>query len=78
DSYFALRDFPFGPEIFGVNLDLSLGHWAADALLAIFFFLTGLELKKEFVIGDLRRFKTAVVPVTAAFGGVLVPALFYT
>ncbi|MGR6901164.1 Na+/H+ antiporter NhaA [Glutamicibacter sp. BSL13] len=78
DSYFALRDFHFGPEIFGVNLDLSLGHWAADALLAIFFFLTGLELKKEFVIGDLRRFKTAVVPVTAAFGGVLVPALFYT
>lgn len=78
DSYFALRDLKFGPELFGVDLELSLGHWAADALLAIFFFLTGLELKKEFVIGDLRRFKSAVVPVTAAFGGVLVPALIFT
>lgn len=77
ESYFALRDYKFGPEIFGVNLELSLGHWAADALLAIFFFLTGLELKKEFVIGDLRHFKTAIVPVSAAFGGVLVPALIY-
>lgn len=77
DSYFALRDFSFGPEIFGVDLELSLGHWAADALLAIFFFLTGLELKKEFAIGDLRHFKTAVVPVSAAFGGVLVPALIF-
>ena len=77
ESYFALRDFKFGPELFGVNLELSIGHWAADALLAIFFFLVGLELKKEFAIGDLKNFKTAVVPVAAAFGGVLVPALIY-
>ncbi|WP_313813251.1 Na+/H+ antiporter NhaA [Glutamicibacter sp.] len=77
DSYFALRDFHFGPTIFGVDLNLSLGHWSADALLAVFFFLTGLELKKEFVIGDLRNVKTALVPVTAAFGGVLVPALIF-
>lgn len=77
DSYFALRDFSFGPTIFGVDLNLSLGHWAADALLAVFFFLTGLELKKEFVIGDLHNIKTALVPVTAAFGGVIVPALIF-
>jgi len=78
DSYFALRDFHFGPTLFGVDLNLSIGHWAADALLAVFFFLTGLELKKEFVIGDLHNIKTAAVPVTAAFGGVLVPALIFT
>lgn len=77
DTYFALRDFHIGFEIFGIDLDLSLGHWAADGLLAVFFFLVGLELKKEFIAGDLRDFKRAVVPVAAAFGGVLVPALIF-
>lgn len=77
DSYFALRDIHFSVPIPGLTLDLSLGHWASDGLLAVFFFLTGLELKKEFVIGDLRNFSHAIVPVTAAFGGVLVPALIF-
>ncbi|HCJ48486.1 MAG TPA: Na+/H+ antiporter NhaA [Microbacterium sp.] len=75
DSYFALRDFRVGYEPW--HLELSLGAWAADGLLAIFFFLVGLELKRELVVGDLRRFSTAVVPVTAAVGGVAVPALIY-
>ena len=77
DSYFALRDFTIGFEVFGIDLNLSLGHWAADGLLAVFFFLVGLELKKEFVAGDLRDVKRAIVPVAAAFGGVLVPALIF-
>ncbi|WP_418908589.1 Na+/H+ antiporter NhaA [Glutamicibacter endophyticus] len=79
ESYFALRDFHLGVdfESIGLHLDLSLGHWAADALLAVFFFLTGLELKKEFVVGDLKDMKTAAVPVAAAFGGVIVPALIF-
>ncbi|GAA4373657.1 Na+/H+ antiporter NhaA [Paeniglutamicibacter cryotolerans] len=76
-AYFALRDFHIGFEIAGIDLNLSLGHWAADGLLAVFFFLVGLELKKEFVAGDLRDFKRAVVPVAAAFGGVLVPAVIF-
>ncbi|GAB3521567.1 Na+/H+ antiporter NhaA [Arthrobacter monumenti] len=76
DSYFALRDFTFGPE--SLHLNLSVGAWAADGLLAVFFFLAGLELKREFVAGDLRRFNKAIVPVTAAFGGVAVPAIIYT
>lgn len=54
EGYFALRDFRFGYEPW--HLELSLGAWAADGLLAIFFFLVGLELKKEFVAGDLRSF----------------------
>src|ERR687889_120605 len=75
ESYFALRDFKIGYEPW--HLDLSLGAWAADGLLAIFFFLVGLELKREFVAGDLRQLNKSVVPVAAAAGGVLVPALIY-
>lgn len=73
--FFALRDFRIGPESLG--LDLTVGTWASDGLLAIFFFMTGLELKREFVEGALSRFSTAIVPVAAAFGGVAVPALIY-
>lgn len=76
DSYFAMRDFEFGYEPW--HLRLSVGEWASDGLLAVFFFLTGLELKREFVAGDLRRISRAIVPVAAAFGGVVVPALVYT
>ncbi|GAB3616497.1 Na+/H+ antiporter NhaA [Okibacterium endophyticum] len=75
DGYFALRDFEIGYEPW--HLRLSLGQWASDGLLAIFFFLVGLELKREFVAGDLRQPGKAIVPVAAAFGGVLVPALIY-
>ena len=75
DSYFALRDYRIGYEPW--HLRLSLGTWAADGLLAVFFFLVGLELKREFVAGDLREFSKALVPVAAAVGGVIVPALIY-
>lgn len=75
DSYFALRDFKIGYEPW--HLELSLGAWAADGLLAIFFFLVGLELKREFVAGDLRQFSKSVVPIAAAAGGVAVPAVIY-
>ncbi|HWV50594.1 MAG TPA: Na+/H+ antiporter NhaA [Microbacterium sp.] len=75
DSYFAIRDFEVGYEPW--HLKLSLGAWAADGLLAIFFFLVGLELKREFVAGDLRSPATAIVPVVAAIGGVAVPAVLY-
>ena len=75
ESYFALRDLKIGYEPW--HLQLSLGAWAADGLLAIFFFLVGLELKREFVAGDLRQLNKSIVPVTAAVGGVVVPALIY-
>ena len=65
DSYFALRDLKFGYEPW--HLELSLGAWAADGLLAIFFFLVGLELKREFVAGDLREIKKSIVPAFRYF-----------
>ena len=75
DGYFAVRDFRIGPE--ALHLNLTLGTWAADGLLAIFFFVAGLELKREFVAGDLRNPARAVVPIAAAVGGVIIPALFF-
>jgi len=75
DSYIALRDFRVGPA--ALHLDLTLGTWAADGLLAIFFFVVGLELKREFVAGDLRDPRRAALPILAAVGGMVVPALVY-
>lgn len=75
-TYDALRDAELGPQ--ALHLHLSVGAWAADGLLAIFFFVAGLELKREFVAGDLRNPSRAAVPVAAAVGGVAVPALLYT
>jgi NhaA family Na+:H+ antiporter len=56
---------------------LDLEHWGADGALTLFFFVAGLELKREFVVGSLRRPADALVPVTAAICGVAVPALLY-
>jgi len=78
DAYASLRDTVVGPsDLFGLHLDLTLGTWAADGLLAIFFFVAGLELKREFVAGDLRDPRKAALPVAAAVGGMAAPALFY-
>ncbi len=75
ESYAALRDFTVGPA--ALHLDLSLGTWAADGLLAIFFFVVGLELKREFVAGDLRDPRRAALPILAAVAGMVVPALLF-
>ncbi|GAA5140488.1 Na+/H+ antiporter NhaA [Nocardioides marinquilinus] len=74
-SYADLRDLTVGPA--SLHLDLSLATWAADGLLAIFFFVAGLELKREFVAGDLRDPRRAALPVAAAVGGMAVPALIF-
>lgn len=76
DDYFALRDLKIGPSA-PLHLDLSIGKWAADGLLAVFFFVAGLELKREFVAGDLRDPRQAAVPVAAAACGVIIPAIVY-
>jgi NhaA family Na+:H+ antiporter len=75
DGYNALADTVVGPA--AAHLDLSLADWAKDGLLTIFFFTVGLELKREMVVGQLRRFASAVVPVVAAAGGMAVPAALY-
>jgi len=75
-SYEAVLDFHVGPAALG--LDLSLQHWAADGLLAVFFFVAGIELKRELVAGDLRDPRAAALPVVAALCGMAVPALVYT
>ncbi|KQP27696.1 Na+/H+ antiporter NhaA [Aeromicrobium sp. Leaf272] len=75
DTYAQVRDTVIGPA--SLHLDLSIGAWAADGLLAIFFFVVGLELKREFVAGDLRDPSRAAVPIVAAIGGMATPALIY-
>jgi len=75
DSYESLRETTVGPS--ALHLDLTLGTWAADGLLAIFFFVAGLELKREFVEGELREPRRAAMPVVAAIGGMLLPAAIY-
>ena len=64
----------------GINsfgLKLSVHHWINDALMAIFFFFVTLEIKREFIQGELSNFKQALLPIIAAVGGMVVPALFY-
>ncbi|MGW7436278.1 Na+/H+ antiporter NhaA [Streptomyces sp. NPDC054849] len=75
ESYASVGSFHIGPASLG--LDLSLQHWAADGLLAVFFFVAGIELKRELVAGDLRDAKAAALPVIAAVCGMAVPALVY-
>jgi len=74
-AYFAVRDLTFGPQL--LHLHLSVAQWAGDGLLAIFFFVAGLELKREFVAGDLRDPRRAALPVAAALGGMVLPALIF-
>ena len=76
EAYTALSQVQIGPA--SLHLDLTLATWAADGLLAIFFFVAGLELKREFVAGDLREPSRALLPVAAAVGGMIAPALIYT
>ncbi|WP_406451643.1 Na+/H+ antiporter NhaA [Streptomyces sp. NBC_00876] len=74
-SYSAVSQFHFGPGALGLHL--SVAHWAADGLLAVFFFVAGVELKRELVAGELRDPKAAVLPVVAALCGMAVPAVVY-
>jgi NhaA family Na+:H+ antiporter len=74
-GYHGIRDAGIGPA--WADLHLTVGEWASDGLLAVFFFVTGLELKQEFLTGALRRPQDALVPVLAACGGVATPALLY-
>lgn len=83
----ALANTPWAPTLHSVRdfhpfsawsgFDLSLGHWVTDGLLAIFFFLAAIELRHELTHGELNSPRKALVPVLAAIGGVIVPALIF-
>lgn len=75
EGYDALRGLTFGPEWLHARLDLAT--WAADGLLAIFFYVVGLEVKREFVLGELSDLRAALLPVVAALGGMVLPALLF-
>jgi len=75
EAYSSLSHTVVGPH--ALHLDLTLAQWATDGLLAVFFFVVGLELARELTVGELRRPATAAVPIVAAVGGMLVPALLY-
>lgn len=76
ESYQDVVDFRIGPA--ALHLDLSVAAWAADGLLAVFFFVAGLELKREMVVGELANPATAVLPIVGAVCGMAAPALVYT
>ena len=61
-----------------LNLNMSLHHWINDGLMAVFFFVIGLELKREIVAGELSKPKNAILPIIAGIGGMIFPALLYT
>lgn len=69
-------EFTIGTERFGITE--SLRHWVNDGLMALFFFIVGLEIKREVLVGDMRSPRLAALPISAAVGGVVVPALVYS
>ena len=70
EAYFSLGFAKF-------KIKLTVLHWINDVLMAIFFFLVSLEIKREFIQGELSNPKQALLPIIGAVGGMLIPALFY-
>lgn len=75
EGFQNLLDKNIGTDIFGLRYPLSI--WVNDGLMAVFFLLVGLEIKREIVEGELSSFKSASLPIVAALGGMIVPALIY-
>lgn len=78
ESYFQVWEIPITIGAPGFGLTETLHHWINDGLMAIFFFLVGLEIKRELLIGELASVRRAALPIAAALGGMLVPAAIYT
>ncbi|HOY70354.1 MAG TPA: Na+/H+ antiporter NhaA [Methylotenera sp.] len=77
DAYQHLIHTPVTLAIGGWGIDMSLHHWVNDGLMALFFFVVGLELKREMMVGELSNIRHAALPVVAAIGGMVMPALIY-
>ena len=76
-EFHAFWKYPLSVGFGDNEISKSLHHWINDGLMAVFFFVVGLELKREIVGGELRDPKNALLPILAAIGGMLIPALFY-
>ena len=77
DSYVALWKTKFGFDVNGVFIGMSLEHWINDVLMAFFFLVVGLEIKREVLFGELAGFKRAALPIIAALGGMIGPGIIY-
>lgn len=78
ESYHHLWHTYVKIDVSGVGLNYSLHHWINDGLMVIFFFVVGLEIKRELLVGELSSVKKAALPIAAALGGMIFPALIYT
>ena len=77
DTYAGLWKTQFGFSINGTFIGMSLEHWINDVLMAFFFLVVGLEIKREVLFGELAGFKRAALPIIAALGGMVGPGLIY-
>ncbi len=77
DAYHRVLETTFAIGVPGFGLSMSLHHWINDGVMALFFFVIGLELKREILVGELANLKQAVFPIIAAIGGMVVPVLVY-
>ncbi|HEX5397296.1 MAG TPA: Na+/H+ antiporter NhaA, partial [Candidatus Limnocylindria bacterium] len=77
DAYHALWATDLSLRVGDVGLGMSLGHWVNDGLMSLFFLLIGLEIRREFDMGELRERRRIAVPVIAALGGMIVPVLIF-
>ncbi len=77
ETYFHLWEYEFSLGFEGFELSKPLHHWINDGLMAVFFFVIGLEIKREVMAGELSTFRRALLPLGAAVGGMVIPALLY-
>jgi NhaA family Na+:H+ antiporter len=77
-AYEALWHLPIAVSAGGSSLSMDLHHWVNDGLMALFFFVVGLEIKREVLVGELADLRRAALPIAGAVGGMLVPAVLYS